>query len=105
MFEITTVGLDLAKDVFQAHGADVSARAVLRKMLRRDQVPAFFSQLQPCVYAMEAFWGAHFWGCEIGKLADEVRFIQPAYAKPLVKRQKNCTDPAQSGQVMPLIPQ
>jgi len=65
MLQITTVGLDLAKNVFQAHGADASGRAVLRKKLRRDQVLAFFSQLQPCVVAMEACGGAHFWGREI----------------------------------------
>ena len=78
MFEITTVGLDLAKNVFQAHGADVSGQAVLRKKLRRDQVLSFFSQLQPCVVAMEAYGGAHFWGREIGKLGHEVRLIPPA---------------------------
>ena len=54
MSEIITVGLDLAKIVFQAHGADATGRAVLRKKLRRDQVLAFFSQLRPCVVAMEA---------------------------------------------------
>jgi hypothetical protein len=75
MSEITTVGLDLAKNVFQVHGADASGRAELRKKLRRDQVLAFFSQLQPCVVAMEACGGAHFWGREIGKLGHEVRLI------------------------------
>lgn len=62
MSEIITVGLDLTKSVFQAHGADASGRAVLRKKLRRDQVLAFFGQLQPCDVAMEACGGAHFWG-------------------------------------------
>ena len=82
MSEIITVGLDLAKNVFQAHGADASGRAVLRKKLRRDQVLAFFGQLSPCIVAMEACGGAHFWG-------HEVRLIPPAYVKPFVKRQKN----------------
>jgi len=68
MSEIATVGLDLAKNVFQAHGADASGRAVLRKKLRRDQVLAFFRKLQPCVVAMEACRGAQFWGRGIGKL-------------------------------------
>ena len=62
MSEIITVGLDLAKNVFQAHGADASGRAVLRKKLRRDQVLVFFGQLPTCVVAMEACGGAHFWG-------------------------------------------
>jgi transposase len=89
MSEITTVGLDLAKNVFQAHGADASGRAVLRKKLRRDQVLDFFGRLPPCVVAMEACGGAHFWGREIGKLGHEVRLIPPSYVKPFVKRQKN----------------
>lgn len=89
MSEIITVGLDLAKNVFQVHGADGSGQAVLRKKLRRDQVLAFFSQLPRCVVAMEACGGAHFWGREIGQLGHEVRLIPPAYVRPFVKRQKN----------------
>lgn len=89
MAEIITVGLDLAKNVFQAHGADASGRTVFRKKLRRDQVLAFFAQLPTCVVAMEACGGAHFWGREIGRLGHEVRLIPPAYVRPFVKRQKN----------------
>ncbi len=85
MSEIATVGLDLAKHVFQVHGADASGRMVLRKKLRRNQVLAFFSQLPCCVVAMEACGGAHFWGREIGKMGHEVRLIPPAYVKPVVK--------------------
>ena len=82
MLEITTVGLDLAKNVFQVHGADASGRTELRKKLRRDQVLAFFSQLQPCVVAMAACGGAHYWCRKIGRLGHEVRLIAPAHVKP-----------------------
>ncbi len=89
MSEIATVGFDLAKSVLQAHGADASARVVLRKQLRRHQVLEFFGRLPACVVAMEACGGALFWGREIGKLGHDGRLIPPACVKPFVKRQKN----------------
>ena len=89
MGEVSTVGLDLAKNVFQAHGSDAMGRAVFRKTLRRGQVLEFFSRLPRCVVAMEACGGSHYWAREIGKFGHEVRLIAPAYVKPFVKRQKN----------------
>ncbi|NHM19950.1 transposase, partial [Epibacterium mobile] len=89
MSEITTVGLDLAKNVFQVHGADAVGQAVLRRKLRRAQVLEFFAKLPPCLVAMEACAGAHFWGRELTRLGHDVRLIPPIYVKPFVKRQKN----------------
>jgi transposase len=87
--EITTIGLDLAKSVFQAHGADARGAVVFRKKLRRDQVLAFFADQPPCLVAMEACAGGHYWARELAALGHETRLIAPSYVKPYVKRQKN----------------
>ena len=87
--EVSIIGLDLAKNVFQLHGASASGAVVFRRKLRRDQVLSFFSVQLRCLVAMEACPGAHYWAREIGKLGHEVRLIAPAYVKPFVKRQKN----------------
>ena len=87
--EVSTIGLDLAKNVFQAHGASVSGAILFRKRLRRDQVLAFFAAQPRCLVAMEACASAHYWAREIAKLGHEVRLIAPTYVKPFVKRQKN----------------
>lgn len=89
MGQTSTIGLDIAKHVFQAHGADTSGAVLFRKRLRRAQVLAYFAAQPPCVVAMEACGGAHYWGREIGRLGHTVRLIPPAYVKPFVKRQKN----------------
>ncbi len=89
MSEISTIGIDLAKSVFQVHDADRGGNAILRKKLRRDQVLAFFASLPRCVVAMEACASAHYWAREIAALGHDTRLIPPAYVKPFVKRQKN----------------
>ena len=89
MTEVSTIGLELAKNVFQAHGADAAGAPVFRKKLRRDKVLAFFAAQPPCLVAMEACLGAHHWGREISNLGLTVKLIAPAYVKPFVKRQKN----------------
>ena len=96
MGEVTTVGLDLAKLVFQAHGADAAGGVVFRKTLRRTKVLEFFARLPSCVVAMEACAGAHHWGREIARFGHTVRLIPPAYVKPFVKRQKNDTSDAEA---------
>jgi transposase len=87
--EITTIGLDIAKSVFQAHGADASGSVVWRKKLSRGRLLAFFASQPPCLVAMEACAGSHHWGRELARLGHTVRLIPPAYVKPFVKRQKN----------------
>jgi transposase len=89
MKEIAIIGLDLAKNILQVHGADASGVPMLKKRLRRDQVLPFFAGLRPCKVAMEACSGAHYWAREIARLGHETRLIPPAYVKPFVKRQKN----------------
>ena len=87
--QITTVGLDLAKRVFQVHGVDASGDGVLRRTLRRSQVVAFFSKLPPCLVGIEACGTSHHWARVLTQLGHEVRLMPPAYVKPYVKRGKN----------------
>jgi transposase len=85
---ITTVGLDLAKNVFQVHGIDDAADVIVRRSLRRRQVMPFFSKLEPCLIGMEACGTSHFWARELQRLGHEVRLMPPAYVRPYVKRGK-----------------
>jgi transposase len=87
--DITTIGIDLAKSVFQLHGVDAEGKAVVKKKLRRGAVLDFLRDLPRCLIGMEACATSHYWGREIGALGHEVRLIPPAYVKPYVKRQKN----------------
>ena len=89
MSEITTVGLDLAKNIFQVHGVDQTGTAIVIKRLRRSQVIAFFAGLPPCLVGMEACATAHHWARELTKLGHEVRLMPPQYVKAYVKRNKN----------------
>ena len=86
---IKTLGIDLAKSVFQLHGVDDIGEIVLQKKLRRGTVLSFLSKLEPCLVGMEACASSHFWAREITALGHEVRLISPAYVKPYVKRHKN----------------
>ena len=88
MPEISTFGLDLAKNVFQVHGVAVDGRVVVRRQLRRGEVLKFFERLAPCLVGVEAFGTAHHWAREISALGHTVKLMPPAYVKPYVKRGK-----------------
>jgi transposase len=88
MNEVSTIGVDLAKSVFQLHGVDAEGRPVLRRQLRRSQVLEVFQRLPACLVGMEACASAHYWARELTKLGHEVRLMQPSYVKGYVKRGK-----------------
>jgi transposase len=87
--EVSTIGLDLAKTIFQVHASDQRGDVVFRKRLRRSNVLQFFALQPRCTVAMEACAGSHYWSREILRLGHDVRLIPPSYVKPFVKRQKN----------------
>lgn len=87
--QISTIGIDLAKNVFQVHGVDAQGKVTLVRQLRRNQMIAFLAKLPACLIGMEACATSHHWAREITKLGHEVKLIPPAYVKAYVKRQKN----------------
>ena len=89
MQTITTIGLDIAKSVFQVHGVDAQGGIVIRRQLKRRYVLAFFQKLPPCLVGIEACASSHYWSRELKVLGHTVRLMPPAYVKPYVKRQKN----------------
>jgi transposase len=86
---VTTVGLDLAKHVFQVHGVDASGRVVVGKAIRRNKLLEFFASLPSCLVGLEACGSAHHWARELIALGHDARMMPPAYVKPYIRRQKN----------------
>ena len=89
MQAITTIGLDIAKSVFQVHGVDTKGNVVLRRQIKRRYVLAFFQKLPPCLVGIEACASAHHWSRQLQALGHTVRLMPPAYVTPYVKRHKN----------------
>jgi transposase len=89
MQAITTIGLDIAKSVFQVHGVDAGGQLVIRRQLKRRHVLTFFQKLPPCLVGIEACASSHHWSRELQALGHTVRLMPPAYVKPYVKRHKN----------------
>jgi len=87
--QVKTIGLDLAKNIFQVHGVDARGVTMLRKQLRRDQVLMFFARLQPCLIGIEACGGAHYWAAKLTALGHRVKMMAPQFVKPYVKTNKN----------------
>jgi transposase len=89
MQTVSTIGLDIAKSVFQVHGVDATGQVVVRRQLKRRYVLTFFEKLPPCLVGIEACVSSHHWSRELQALAHMVRLMPPAYVKPYIKRQKN----------------
>jgi len=89
MQAITTIGLDIAKSVFQVHAVDAKGNVVLRRQIKRRYVLAFFQKLPPCLVGIEACASAHHWSRQLQALGHTVRLMPPAYVTPYVKRHKN----------------
>ena len=94
--KITTIGMDLAKNVIQVHGADAHGRTAVRKQLKRDQVLPFFANLEMCLVGMEACGSAHHWARKLAELGHTVKLMAPQFVKPYVKTNKNDTADAEA---------
>ena len=84
--QVSTIGLDTSKRVFQVHGVDVNHQVIVRKQLKRAQVLKYFAELPPCLVGIEACAASHYWGREIGALGHEVRLVPPVRVKAYIKR-------------------
>jgi transposase len=87
--KVTTVGIDLAKNVFQVHGVNEHGKAVLKKQLKRHRVVEFFANMQPCLIGMEACGGAHYWARKLQALGHTVKLMAAQFVNPYVKTSKN----------------
>lgn len=96
MGQITTIGLDIAKSIFQVHGVDATGEVILRRRLTRARVVPFFEKLAPCLVGIEACATSHHWARELQKLGHDIRLMPPSYVKAYVKRQKNDTADAEA---------
>lgn len=94
--KITTIGIDLAKNVFQVHGVDERGKAVLRKQLKRKDVVRFFANLRPCLIGMEACGGTHYWARKLAEPGHTVRLMAPQFVKPYVKTNKSDRNDAEA---------
>src|SRR5262249_9645511 len=94
--QISTIGIDLAKTVFQIHGVDAEGKTVIRKRLRRAEMLSFLAGLEPCLIGMEACATANYWARELARFGHSVKLMPPAYVKPYVKRGKNDTTDAEA---------
>ena len=93
---LARIGIDLAKNVFEVHGVDERDKAVIRKTLRRGEVGVFFANLAPCLVAMEACSGAHYWAQKLMDIGHDVRLISPQFVKPYVKTNKSDLNDAEA---------
>src|ERR1700712_47377 len=89
IMQIKTIGIDLAKAVFQVHGVDAYGKTVLKKQLKRTQMVEFFANLSPCLIGMEACGSAHYWARKLQDQGHTVKLMAPQFVKPYVKTNKN----------------